>query len=59
MSETVTIDYDEVISETELAILFDVCDEQVWIPKSEMHDQNEEEKTFVTTYRTAFNKGLI
>lgn len=35
---TATIDYDEIVAETEMAILFLIGDEEKWIPRSQIHN---------------------
>ena len=41
MVDIATIDYDEILAETEMAILFLIDDEEKWIPKSQIHNDPE------------------
>lgn len=61
MSETELVDipFDEIIHQTPKAVLFDVGDEDVWLPKSEIREIDEAEKNVVIPVWLATEKGLV
>lgn len=60
MSECIeiTFDYDEIKTERASAILFLVNDLEIWIPKSQIIDHNEDEKQVTIPQWLAEQKGL-
>ena len=56
--DEITFDYDEQLAETDKAFLFEVDGENVWIPKSEIIDHNEEKEQVTIPMWLAREKGL-
>ena len=52
-------DYDEIIEETELALLIDFGEHEVWIPKSQIVEIDETSKSIIMYEWLAKKKGLI
>ena len=55
--ELVTIYFDELIHTTAEAKLYQIEDQQVWIPISQIEDENDD--WFEIPYWLALDKGLI
>lgn len=60
---TVEIEVDEVITETDKAYLFSIEGKEVWLPKSSIKDQCEDDDENITSVfiseHLAYDKGLI
>ena len=60
MTDTAEINYDQIIHETEQAMLIDVGeDDGVWIPKSVIQDRDEDAKALFVEEWWAFENGMI
>ena len=60
--EPVEIPFDNIIHQTPEAVLFDVGDEEVWIPKSliqEIDESDPKRKTVTIPEWVATDKGLV
>lgn len=57
--ELVDIPFDEIVHQTTKATLFDVGDEEVWLPKSEIREIDEAEKHVTIPVWLATEKGLV
>jgi len=57
--DVVQIEYDSIIHDTDLSILFSICDEEVWIPLSQIDEHNVDDKWFSIHEWLAMEKGLI
>lgn len=58
-SDTVEISYDEIVTETDMAILFKDDKEQFWIPKSVIDEHDEDDKVVSVYEWFAEKEGLI
>lgn len=57
--EYADIDYDEVVYSSSEAILFDVGERHIWIPRIVIHEHDEDERTVTIEEWFAFREGLI
>lgn len=55
----ITVEYDEIITETGKAVLFDIEGEEIWIPASQLEDYDEDNQTFDIPDWLAEEKGLV
>jgi hypothetical protein len=58
MEKLADIDYDEIVHETEKAILFRFGEEEIWIPKS-IADVDKQDRVVTIPHRFAFDNGLV
>ncbi len=58
-SDTVEISYDEIVTETDMAILFKDDKDQFWIPKSMIDDHDEDDKIVSVYEWFAEKEGLV
>ena len=59
MRKLVEVDFDGVEYQTPMAYLINFGDKQVWIPKGQVEEMNEEDGTMLISYWLAKCEGLI
>jgi hypothetical protein len=57
--ELVRIDFDKIIHQTDESYLLEICEEEFWLPKSQIKEMKEDEKFVILPEWLAMNNGLI